>query len=99
MGRASHLLAGLGHPITFASCCHGAGRARSRHQSLKEWKGKDPIAHMKSQGVRVMADSPRTISEEMPDAYKNVDEVVQAVEEAKLAKKVARLKPHLVVKG
>ena len=99
MGRASYLLAGLGNPLTWCSCCHGAGRARSRIQSLKSWKGRDPIAHMKQQGVEVMAKSYRTIAEEMPDAYKDVSEVVNAVEEAALAKKVAKLRPHLVIKG
>ena len=54
---------------------------------------------MKEQGVSVMANSIRTITEEMPDAYKNVDSVVEAVEEAKLANRVARLRPRLVVKG
>ena len=57
------------------------------------------IAHMAKQGVTVMASSNRTVAEEMPDAYKNVDVVVDAVEEASLAGKVARLVPHLVIKG
>lgn len=99
MGRASHLMVGLGNQMTWCSACHGAGRARSRVQSLKQWKGRDPIAYMKQQGVHVMAASYRTIAEEMPDAYKNVDEVVEAVQTAKLADMVARLRPHLVVKG
>ncbi|MEX1013184.1 MAG: RtcB family protein [Waddliaceae bacterium] len=99
MGRASYLLAGLGNALTFSSCCHGAGRARSRVKSRKEWHGRDPIAYMKSQGVKVMATSNRTIVEEMPDAYKDVDLVVEAVEEAKLATRVAKLKPHMVLKG
>ncbi len=99
MGRASYLLAGLGNPLTWSSCCHGAGRARSRHKSMKSWKGKDPIQYMEGQGVIVKANSYRTIAEEMPDAYKNVDQVVEAVDKAGLAKMVARLKPHLVVKG
>ncbi len=99
MGRASYLLAGLGNPRTWMSCCHGAGRARSRVQSMKMWKGHHPIEHMKSQGVQVMATSFRTIAEEMPDAYKDVKEVVKAVEEAKLANIVASFRPHLVVKG
>jgi tRNA-splicing ligase RtcB len=99
MGRASHLMAGLGNPLTWCSSCHGAGRARSRVQSLKSWKGRDPISHMQNQGVKLMAASYRTIAEEMPDAYKDVDSVVEAVQEAKLASMVARLKPHLVIKG
>ena len=99
MGRASHLMVGLGNPLTWCSACHGAGRSRSRIKSMAAWKDKDLIAHMKSQGVHVMAASKRTIAEEMPDAYKNVDEVVQATQEAGLAQMVARLKPSLVIKG
>lgn len=99
MGRASHLMIGLGNPITWCSSCHGAGRAKSRVKSMQTWKGRDPIHYMQSQGVSVLANSYRTIAEEMPDAYKAVDTVVNAVEEAGLAKKVVRLKPHLVIKG
>lgn len=99
MGRASYILAGLGNPLTFCSCCHGAGRARSRIQSSKLWKNRDPVRYMHERGVLLKANSYRTIVEEMPDAYKDVGEVVAAVEEAKLAKLVAKLKPHLVVKG
>ena len=99
MGTASHLLVGCGNPLTWCSSCHGAGRARSRHQSIRAWRGRDPIHYMAQQGVTVLAESKRTISEEMPDAYKNVDNVVEAVHEANLAKMVARLKPHLVIKG
>lgn len=99
MGTASHLMAGSGNPLTWCSACHGAGRARSRHKSLEAWKGRQPIDYMLGQGVTVMATSGRTIAEEMPDAYKNVDEVVDAVEQAGLARMVARLKPHLVIKG
>lgn len=99
MGRASHLMVGQGNPLTWCSACHGAGRKRSRMQSKKSWAGKDLIGHMKEQGVQVMACSSNTIAEEMPDAYKDVDEVVQAVQQAGLASMVARLKPHLVIKG
>ncbi|MBN1914802.1 MAG: RtcB family protein [Parachlamydiales bacterium] len=99
MGSASYLLAGLGNPLTWSSCCHGAGRIHSRIQSMKAWKGKDLQSFMLQQGVHVMATSMNTVAEEMPDAYKNVDEVVLAVQEAKLARSVARLQPHLVIKG
>lgn len=99
MGRASHLMAGLGNPLTWCTACHGAGRAQSRVKSMKSWKGKDVFHYMSSQGVKVIASSGRTVAEEMPDAYKDVDEVVDAVEKARLAQKVARLKPGLVLKG
>lgn len=99
MGRASHLLVGLGNPLTWCSCCHGAGRARSRIKSMDAWRGRNTVEYMATQGVTVMASSHRTVAEEMPDAYKDVDMVVAACQEAKLANMVARLKPHLVVKG
>lgn len=99
MARASHIMVGLGSPLTWCSSCHGAGRARSRVQSLKSWKGRDLIKHMASEGIQVRASSGRTVAEEMPDAYKDVDLVVKAVEDAKLASRVAKLKPAMVVKG
>ncbi len=99
MGRASHLMAGLGNPLTWSSACHGAGRARSRVKSMDAWKGRDIIEHLLAQGVSVLASSKRTIAEEMPDAYKDVDSVVEATQQARLAQMVARLKPGLVVKG
>ncbi|KAF3363346.1 tRNA-splicing ligase RtcB [Chlamydiales bacterium STE3] len=99
MGRASHLMAGSGNPLTWCSACHGAGRAKSRVQSLKNWSGRDLIDYMSQQGITVMANSSKTIAEEMPDAYKDVESVVEAVQKAGLARMVARLKPHLVIKG
>ncbi|MCB1212663.1 MAG: RtcB family protein, partial [Chlamydiia bacterium] len=99
MGRASYIMVGEGNPLTFCSACHGAGRARSRHESMRAWKGRDPMLYMRERGVRVKAHSLRTVTEEMPDAYKEVDLVVMAVEQAKLARRVARLHPRLVIKG
>lgn len=104
MGRASYLLAGTqdplsGNSMTWCSCCHGAGRAKSRAQSMQTWRKKDPIAFMWEGGVHVLASSWRTIAEEMPDAYKDVDVVVLACQEAALANIVARLRPRLVIKG
>jgi tRNA-splicing ligase RtcB len=99
MGRASHVLVGLGNASTWCSCCHGAGRARSRVKSIAAWEGRNIIEYMAEQGVTVLATSEKTVAEEMPDAYKDVDAVVKAVQEAGLANMVARLKPHLVIKG
>jgi tRNA-splicing ligase RtcB len=99
MGRASHLMVGKGNPLTWCSACHGAGRALSRVKSKKAWAGKNIYDYMSSKGVKVLASSDETVAEEMPDAYKDVEEVVCAVEEASLADRVARLKPGLVIKG
>lgn len=98
MGRSSHLMRGLGNLTTWCSSCHGAGRAKSRIQSMKAWKHVDIKRHMQKLGILVEG-SFRTIAEEMPDAYKNVDDVVEAVEQARLADKVAYLRPSLVLKG
>ena len=98
MGRANYLLVGQGNPLTFCSCCHRAGRAHSRVKCLKRWSGKDLIGYMHQQTVIVKASSHQTIAEEMPDAYKDVDVVTKAVKEAGLAKRVARLRPRLVLK-
>lgn len=99
MGRASYLLVGLGNELTWCSSCHGAGRNKSRAKSFRDWRGKNLTDYMEKQGVEVLAESYGTIAEEMPDAYKDIDEVVKAVESAGLAKRVARLRPHLVIKG
>lgn len=99
MARESYLLAGLGNPLTWKSSCHGAGRAKSRKASLMAWGSLNTKDYMQKQGIQVMAKSPRTIAEEMPDAYKDVDLVVEAVERAALANKIARLTPQLVIKG
>lgn len=99
MLRASHLMVGLGNPLTFCSCCHGAGRELSRIKSSAAWRGRDTVEYMAGQGVAVLASSKRTIAEEMPQAYKDVDDVVDAVETAGLARKVAKCRPHAVIKG
>lgn len=99
MGRASYLMVGCGNPKTWSSACHGAGRARSRVQSMKHWSGRNPIQAMWKEGVKVMATSNRTVSEEMPDAYKDVNLVVDAVHAAGCAEKVVLFKPGLVIKG
>lgn len=99
MGRESHLMVGLGNQMTWCSSCHGAGRAKSRVQSMKNWRGKNLVQYMEGQGVMVLASSYGTVAEEMPDAYKDVRKVVEAVEKAHLAKMVAKLKPKMVIKG
>lgn len=99
MGRASYLMVGRANEMTWSSACHGAGRQRSRMASKKAWRGKNPYHAMEQQGVIVKASSTRTVVEEMPDAYKNVHEVVEATEQAGLADKVACLHPGCVVKG
>jgi len=101
MGTCSYVLAGTktGMAASFGSACHGAGRAMSRHQALKQWQGREVVAELERRGILVRSPSLRGIAEEAPGAYKDVTEVVDATERAGLARKVAKLVPVVTVKG
>jgi tRNA-splicing ligase RtcB len=101
MGNASYVLAGApgAMRLSFGSTCHGAGRRMSRTQAKASVRGKSISQEMEKRGVLVACASPKTLAEEIPEAYKNVTEVVDVVHEAGIARKVARLKPMAVVKG
>ena len=101
MGRASFVLCGTERAMeeTFGSTCHGAGRLMSRNQAKKMAKGKDIVAAMEKRGIIVRSSSKRTLYEEIPEAYKDVSEVVEVVHKAGIAKLVARMRPLGVVKG
>ncbi len=101
MGTGSYVLVGTERAMdeTFGSSCHGAGRVQSRTQALKQGQGRDLFGEMREKGVTVMAAGRRTVAEEMPDAYKNIHAVVDAIEQAGISRKVARLRPVAVVKG
>jgi tRNA-splicing ligase RtcB len=101
MGTASYILAGTERAMreTWGSTCHGAGRVMSRHQALRLAQGQDIQKQMAERGVLVKAKGWRTMAEEMPCAYKNVDSVANVVHQAGIARKVARLRPIGVVKG
>ncbi|MBN9227272.1 MULTISPECIES: RtcB family protein [Legionella] len=101
MGTSSYVLVGTEHSEhkSFGSACHGAGRAMSRHQATKKWRGSEIIEQLAQQGILIRSSSYRGIAEEAPEAYKNVDFVVDAAQESGLTKKVARLVPIVCVKG
>jgi tRNA-splicing ligase RtcB len=101
MGRYSYILTGTGgaYEETFGSSCHGAGRLLSRHAAKKAARGRDLIGVLAKQGIVVRAAGRATLAEEMPEAYKDVAEVVRVVEQAGLGHIVAKLKPMAVVKG
>ncbi len=101
MGTGSYVLVGTQQAMTetFGSSCHGAGRVRSRTQALKMGQGRDLFEEMRGRGVTVMATGRRTVAEEMPEAYKNIHSVVDAVVQAGISLKVARLRPLGVIKG
>ncbi len=101
MGRASFVLCGTQKAMeeTFGSTCHGAGRLLSRNQAKKLAKGKDIVREMDKRGIIVRSSSRRTLYEEIPEAYKDVSEVVDVVHKAGIARLVARMRPLGVVKG
>jgi tRNA-splicing ligase RtcB (3'-phosphate/5'-hydroxy nucleic acid ligase) len=101
MGTASYILAGTGEGMgrAFGSACHGAGRNMSRIQATKRWRGRELVDQLKSQGILIRTPSFRGVAEEAPGAYKDVSAVVDAADEAKLARKVARLEPLVCIKG
>jgi tRNA-splicing ligase RtcB len=101
MGRYSFVLVGLETAMreTFGSSCHGAGRLMSRMKAKREADGRDLQAELKALGVTVRAHSRAGIAEEMPHAYKDVAEVVEVMEAARITRRVARLKPFAVIKG
>jgi tRNA-splicing ligase RtcB (3'-phosphate/5'-hydroxy nucleic acid ligase) len=83
----------------FSSACHGAGRAMSRHQALKQWRGRAVVDELAQRGILIRSPSWRGVAEEAPGAYKDVGAVVEAAEKAGLARRVARLDPIICVKG
>jgi tRNA-splicing ligase RtcB len=101
MGTASYVLAGSGTAMerSFGSACHGAGRAMSRHQAYRQWKGRQIIDALAARGIVIRSPSSRGVAEEAPGAYKDVTAVVDAADAAGLARKVARLTPVICIKG
>jgi tRNA-splicing ligase RtcB len=101
MGRYSYVLVGTDRAMaeTFGSTCHGAGRVLSRHQAIKSARGRSIAKELEQRGVFVTAAGKATLSEEMPEAYKDVSDVVAVVQGAGISRPVARLKPLGVMKG
>jgi len=101
MGRASWVLVGQPGSMaqTFGTCCHGAGRLMSRTSAVKHSQGRRIDQELAARGVLARARSWKGLAEEQPAAYKDVDAVVDVVDRAGLARKVARLRPIGVIKG
>jgi tRNA-splicing ligase RtcB len=101
MGRYSYVLVGTEQAMaeTFGSTCHGAGRVMSRRQAQKVSKGRAIIRELEDQGITVRSAGMATVREEIPEAYKDVSQVVEVVHGAGISKKVARLRPMGVIKG
>ena len=101
MGRYSYVLVGTEQAMaeTFGSTCHGAGRVMSRKQAMRVSKGRAIIRELEDQGITVRSAGKATVREEIPEAYKDVSQVVDVVSGAGISKKVARLRPMGVIKG
>ena len=101
MGTCSYVLAGAArsNELTFGSCCHGAGRRLSRTAAKKQVNAPVLKENLKEKGIYVEAGSFKGLAEEAPIAYKDVNIVVETVIDSGIAKKVAKLKPVVVVKG
>jgi tRNA-splicing ligase RtcB (3'-phosphate/5'-hydroxy nucleic acid ligase) len=101
MGTHSYVLAGAQNALelSFGSTCHGAGRVMSRSMAIKTAKGRSIYRELEDKGIIVQSRGRETLAEEMPEAYKNINQVVDVVHESGLATKVARLRPLGVIKG
>lgn len=101
MGTASYLLTGTkkAESETFASTCHGAGRVKSRHEAIRTVNFDQLMKELRGKGIEVRATGKKTIVEEAPSAYKDIDQVVEVVEGAGLSRKICRMRPLCVVKG
>jgi len=100
MGTASYVLTGTKEgKDSWYSTCHGAGRTMSRHEAMRRASGQEVVNRLELKGIIVKCWSLRSIAEEAPMAYKNIDNVVEIVHNSGLSKKVVRLKPLAVIKG
>ncbi len=101
MGTASYVLVGTDTAMreTWGSTCHGAGRQMSRHAAKKAKSARQVMDELAEGGILLRAADKQTVAEEMPDAYKDVDRVVEVCHQAGLSRKVARMRPLAVMKG
>ncbi len=101
MGRYSYVLVGAQGAMeeTFGSCCHGAGRLLSRHKAKKAAKGRPIVRELEDKGIIIRSAGRATVAEEIPEAYKDVSQVVDVVDGAGIGKKVVKICPIGVIKG
>ncbi len=101
MGTCSYVLVGTERAMaeTFGSTCHGAGRAMSRHAAKRNANAEELIHQLKEKGIHVRSASRSGLTEEKPEAYKDVSDVVDVVHNAGISRKVAKMIPIGVIKG
>jgi tRNA-splicing ligase RtcB len=100
MGRQSFVCVGTkAAEETWSSTCHGAGRTLSRKAAKARARGRNIIKELAAKGIVIRAEGMETVAEEMPEAYKDVAEVVSVMHSAGISRRVARLVPMGVIKG
>ena len=101
MGTCSYILHGTQTSMdkAFGSAAHGAGRVMSRHQAMRQWKGQTLQQSLEKKGILVKGHDWRGLAEEAPGAYKDVNVVIDVLDKTGLAKKVAKVRPLVCVKG
>ncbi len=101
MGTCSYVLLGtnVGMEHTFGSTCHGAGRALSRNASRKRLDHKEVLQRLKDKNISIRVSNPKLVTEEAPESYKDVSNVVDTCHDAGISRKVVKLRPIAVVKG
>jgi tRNA-splicing ligase RtcB len=101
MGTSSYVLVGTekGMKQAFGSTCHGAGRSMSRRQAKREVRGSELRKELEAKGIVICCKSDPGLAEEAPVAYKDIHNVIDIVEGAGLARKIAKLEPIAVIKG
>ena len=101
MGTCSYILHGTekGMKDTFGSAIHGAGRKMSRNQAKRRWRGNNVVNNLERKGIIIKGHSLAGIAEESPDAYKDVNHVVDVMHNSEIVRKVALVKPLISIKG
>ena len=101
MGTASYVLVGTkkSEELTFGSCVHGAGRVMSRSSASKQFRGEEIKKELEKKGIMVKSGGWKSLSEESPGVYKDIDSVAEVSDAVGIGKRVVRLKPIAVVKG
>lgn len=101
MGTSSYVMLGTNksEKLTFSSSVHGAGRVMSRSKAQKNNKGEEIENNLRKEKIIIKSSTPRSIAEESPNVYKDIDEVVNTMDKLEITKKVAELKPIIVIIG
>jgi tRNA-splicing ligase RtcB len=101
MGTSSFVMVGdkNAEKLTFSSSVHGAGRVLSRTKAMRKIKGEKILKELNSEGISVNSSSLKSVSQEAPSVYKNIDEVIEVIHSLKISRKVARLFPLVVIMG